>query len=535
MISSPRFVFVLAAVAAFSNGCSTLPSKHNSVTTPKLTFAEYEIVTGSSVRQTVLTGFFLGKTMADLCVIDVDNDRALHLQLFAFDGKNWGLALKTKLSPGVSFVDVAQIGGRDRLITFENGRLSRFDPETSTERLLKNVPLDYRPPRDGNLPHVDITRDLNGDGLDEIVIPAADGFWVFVQMKDGTFADGVKLGPPEPFLDAIAMDDSRRYGKVGLNPLTIPWYLSRIRQMDYNRDGRIDLVFWNRDYFQVHVQNEQGHFSPNPVTFTTDVPFDSDGAYSIVFGFSGDNPWSMLLGLRRRTELTVLQTITDMNGDGVADMVTHTLRGRSVLKMRSQYRVYFGEVREGRIRFSSKKLTTAFPGGKSGGAESGGYSALWLKDMDGDGSTDIIRGDIRLSVTTLLRVFIARSLNMKLEGFRLENNAFPAKPDVRRSAKANFDIRGEERGFYPAVLLGDMTGDNRTDIVVGKNRKALYFFPGLPAPDLLATEPQIIEVDVPGNETLSRLVNLNGDNKQDILLHHTSQTKPHRIILLLPE
>ena len=500
---------------------------------PQFAFEQHEIVTGTVEHQTVLTGFFLGGTMAEIAVLHLDEDGSRRLRLFAFGDSGWVPKLDTKLRRGVSFVDVARIGGRDRLITHEPGRLNWFDPESGKERPLLDVALDYRPPRDGNLPRVDITRDLTGDGSDDIVVPAANGFWVFVQTGDGTFADGVKLGPPEPFLDAIAMDDSRTYGEVGLNPLTIPWYLNRIRQMDHNRDGRIDLVFWNGDHFDVYHQNEQGLFDSQAKSFTTDVPFDSDGAYSLVFGFTGKSPWSLLLGLRRRTELTVLQTITDMNGDGIADMVTHTLTGRSPLKMRSRYRVYFGHGSENEIRFSANANTAAFPGGKSGGAESGGYSSLWLKDMDGDGKTDIVRGDIRLSVVTMLRVLVARSLVMKLECFRMEGDAFPAKPDARRSAKANFDIRGENRGFYPSVLLGDMTGDNRTDVVVGKNRGALYFFPGLPAPDLLAAEPQIIEVDVPGNETQSRLADLNGDGKQDLLLHHASATKPNRVILLI--
>ena len=51
--------------------------------------------------------------------------------------------------------------------------------------------------------------------------------------------------------------------------------------MDYNRDGRSDLVFWNGDHFQVHHQDKHGLFAPAAKTFTTDVAFDSDEISSL--------------------------------------------------------------------------------------------------------------------------------------------------------------------------------------------------------------------------------------------------------------
>ncbi len=44
--------------------------------------------------------------------------------------------------------------------------------------------------------------------------------------------------------------------------------------MDYNRDGRVDLVFWDRGRFEVHLQDGNGRFSPDARTFTVDVALD---------------------------------------------------------------------------------------------------------------------------------------------------------------------------------------------------------------------------------------------------------------------
>lgn len=43
---------------------------------------------------------------------------------------------------------------------------------------------------------VDITRDVNGDSHDDLVLPDADGFWVFIQTENGAFAEPAKVGPP---------------------------------------------------------------------------------------------------------------------------------------------------------------------------------------------------------------------------------------------------------------------------------------------------------------------------------------------------
>ena len=166
---------------------------------------------------------------------------------------------------------MAGIGGRDRLILYERGHLSWFDPELGTMHPLVEVASRFKAPL-GGVPHVDITRGLNDDRRDDLTVPDDVGFHVFIQMTDGTFADPVQIGPSAG-MDLIDDVDGYRYD---------PWGRGRVHAMDYHRDGRRDLVFWNEDHFEVHYQKPHGLFEPVAETFTTDVAFDSDDPASLV-------------------------------------------------------------------------------------------------------------------------------------------------------------------------------------------------------------------------------------------------------------
>ena len=118
----------------------------------EVTFEQYEVVIGSAERQTVLTGFLLGGAMAELAVVNIDENDDRRLRIYAFGDSTWEPILDATLRPEVLFVDVANIGGRDRLIASEPGRLNWFDPESATERTLVAVTANFNPPRSGRNP-----------------------------------------------------------------------------------------------------------------------------------------------------------------------------------------------------------------------------------------------------------------------------------------------------------------------------------------------------------------------------------------------
>ncbi|MDE0323666.1 MAG: VCBS repeat-containing protein [Candidatus Poribacteria bacterium] len=517
-----RNLFLLLVLSVCLSSCAGLSNEAVDPMMPastEFTFEQYEVATGAGKHQTVLTGFMLGGDLAELAIVNIDKNNDRYLRIYAFSNNTWAPKIDITLRPEVLFVDVINIGGVDRLIMYEHGRLNWLDPESTIEHSLVTVPSMIVPP-DGNIPHVDITRDVNGDARDDLVMPDSDGFWVFIQTTDGVFADPMKLGPFTK-KDRIYEVDGYQH---------TPWNQSRIHEMDYNRDGRNDLVFWNVDHFKVHSQDEHGLFASVATTFTTGIVFDSDDLASLAAPY----------GVRRRRRdhqptgaLTgrVLHSLTDMNGDGITDLGVFSLEGGSLWGMHSTYEVHFGTpTPDGGTMFAPDTDIEI----QSDGIPFG----MWQHDFNHDGQVDMMFTTLKLRIFKLIGMLAHSALTgsdlRDLQFYTMEGGIYPDTPNATRKIKTHTRSKSGERSVtYPPVLIGDVNGDRHSDLLTGWGRKELRVFLGAPGLDLFARKPQKVAVTIPNNEEHTWLVDLNKDNKQDLLMYHLSTTDPHRVTLLI--
>ena len=517
-----RRLFLIMVFGVFLLRCSNLFSEGVRQITPaaeEFTFEQYEVVLGSTKRQTVLTGFLRGGDFAELAVVHIDENNNHRLHIYAFGDGTWVPELDITLRPGVLFIDVANINGRDRLITYEQNRLNWFDPESATEHMLVVVTSNFKPPRSGEIPHVDITRDVNGDGRDDLVVPDFDGFSVFIQMSDGTFADPVKLGPPTE-MERILGADGYRYD---------PWSQSRVHEIDYNRDGRTDLVFWNEDHFEVHLQDESGLFAPNAKTFTTEVAFDSDRFSSLT-----------------AADMTgrVLHSLADLNGDDIADLVVFKLSGRDISSKHSSYEVHFGvPTPDGGTTFTRDSDITFQSDGKI-------QLGMDRHDFNRDDQVDLMITTIDVeflkgSLWKSIKGFMGDDIWLGLEFYRMEEGCYSDTPNTTRRIALDGVPSNSEPGWVPldivlrgatherrntqqsyprafntTLRIGDVTGDGYSDLLIADHPRIMVVFVGVPGPEMFTRQPQEVKVAIPNDEEYTWLVDLNKDGVQDLLMHH---------------
>ncbi|MDH3590220.1 MAG: hypothetical protein OEQ74_12555, partial [Gammaproteobacteria bacterium] len=158
-----KSLLTMLGFAVLQSGCTTTPAAEF---TNDL-FEQFEVVTGSIKHQTVIPGFFLGGPIADLAVLSIDENSVRLLSIYTFDNRTWVKKLDAALGPHVKFVDVANIDGVDRLITYKNNRLNWFDPDSDMERELVRIATNYNarlryanveplgPVDEGEIPHVE--------------------------------------------------------------------------------------------------------------------------------------------------------------------------------------------------------------------------------------------------------------------------------------------------------------------------------------------------------------------------------------------
>jgi len=489
---------------------------------PAFVPVRHDIALGTADRLTVLTGFLSNGPVADLAAlyIDGDGDGECRLSIFGLLDGDWLPVVETSLRRDVSFVDIAKIDGRDRLVAYGSGRLTWFDPASGEERELVAVTSDFKASPRREVLHVDITRDLNGDGRDDLAVPHGHGFEVLVQASGGSFSEPQRIGPSTG-MDRVYGADGYRY---------TPWEEGgRIHEMDYDLDGRADLVFWNGDHFVVHLQTEHGLFSPKARTFTTGIAFDSDQIASLAApaGIRSRRLDHMPEGESRGR---VLHSLTDMDGDGVTDLVVFELKGASLWKMHSAYEVYYGAPGPSEsVEFSAE------PGAVV--RSEGIISGIDRHDFDRDGQVDVMVTAFEPTVFSAIRVLVMSILtgagSFDLEMFRMEDGRYGDRPNAVRQIRPRSPRKSGERTFWPAVRMGDLNGDGRSDVLIARNRKMLHVHLGVPGPGLLAKKPQRIAIPVPEDEEYTWLADLNRDGRQDVLMHHASTTARHRLAVLM--
>ncbi|MDE0001929.1 MAG: VCBS repeat-containing protein [Rhodospirillaceae bacterium] len=458
--------------------------------------------------------------------------------------------MDTRLHPGVTFVDVARIDDRDRLITGEPGRLNVWDPDSDMEYELVSVTNatavtadapGFRAPHGSEVPYVDVTRDVNGDGRIDLVVSGDNGFLIYVQLEGGAFADPIEAGSPPNFGPILGADGYR----------FDPWSASRIHEFDANGDGRIDLVTWNGDHFEAHIQNDQGFFDPDPLTFTTDVQFDTDEVTSLADG-----------------EMTgrALYSFDDLNGDGIADMVVYVLEGAQIKDKRSAYEVYFGAFGIDNALGPGGALET--DGSGSGTLGSGSpiqftsgpdvtiktenqvQLAMERRDLDGDGESDLVVTAIENKyleggLFKWIKGFMGDDVWLNLDFYHVQDGRIPVRATATRRIQLDGapsprepgwvtlavvlqggkharrrDREQYSRAFNKNQFIGDVTGNDRADLLIEWTHRELYVYGGVPGPGLFADEPQKVAVELPNDEEFAWMTDLNRDGRQDIVMHH---------------
>ncbi len=458
----------------------------------------------SSGHPTVLS--LARESGADIVLITTDGRNRRNLGVYSQVDNRYGPEPDRRydLPEEVILVDTGTLDGKPVLVLFMRNEARVFDPGSSAGRHLVSFSSMYASPVSGTVPELDIFRDLNGDGQDDFLIPDFDGFSVFIQQASGAFGKVLHVRAP-PVVDLSYND--------------YPSYQPRqVFQCDLTLDGRKDLVVWVNGRFLVHEQTPDGQFREEPLFLTPDVRIDYESMERMSMAMRDED--------QSDNHARALYGLSDLDGDGIADLITLSVESRGVFRKTTTYEFHRGARSDEGVRFSPQPDSVI--------SSKGFQFDLQETDLNDDGQIDIVISAVDVGFAKILRALLTGSINIDLDFYVMKEGNYPAEPDFRQGITATFSWSTGDV-FYPSVLIADVDGDRIVDLLVQEGGELLKVFSGRVKGSLFSGKADKLEVPVPNDPDLVRLVDLNGDHRKDMLMQHDDGARPGKVVVLVSD
>ncbi len=315
----------------------------------------------------------------------------------------------------------------------------------------------------------DGVRDLNGDGLVDLVLPESSGYTIAIQARSATaerrFASSHLRLPDGGATTPVARGARRMRGRqrsrrvsVSLqigsggvrsgDLLTVNESVPAPRFIDWDGDGDLDLLAQTTAELLVWIQPRGAPFR-TPPDIRIALPLEVDR--------------------RRLLDVSYAAHATDLDGDGRCDyvLVAGNQTSEDPQAQVAVYRRARNEVGGARPLFGEKGLPTQLlvVAGLAGVPE--------FPDVDGDGLPDLVMGSLRLDALDALRAATGSTLDAELYVYRNRGGTFTKQPvlthEVSLTAKG---LRGARRNLI-ARFIGDATGDGVSELLMREDRERL--------------------------------------------------------------
>ncbi|MCD6379876.1 VCBS repeat-containing protein [bacterium] len=341
-------------------------------------------------------------------------------------------------------------------------------------------------PSKANIPLVNCVRDWNDDGKDEIGAFKFDGFSIFSRDSAGCYISENRVSIK---LDTqVGKSRIDNYGGFKTSGLTSSFSFPSINLIDYNNDGQRDLIVTKNDKLSVYLRGKDGNFSLLSEQW---IDFDVRTKKEKI----------------ERTSFT-RTTIDDINADGYADAIVTKQTAKGLTSLRGVLNIYLGK--QGNYSVIPQQVIIS---------EGTASVETMIRDVNGDGRLDLIMPSVKISITSIIRILLTRSIPINFNIFLLnEDGSFSDRPDFSKAVKLKIDFSGESDS--PAMnLAGDFNGDKRKDFVYATDEDELSIYLGVVDDDKLFSDDAVVKVKINAFGELSSY-DLNNDGYSDMIIRY---------------
>jgi hypothetical protein len=382
----------------------------------------------------------------------------------------------------------------DTLVFLGLGGISVLSTDASyAQRIIASESI-YRVLDKNRLRSADFVVDL-GSGLSDFLIPDFQHTHLYRQRPDGSFAHYALQIPAQVRSWRESPDYSPRRHFVA----------------DVNADNKPDVLFVADGKFQLFIQQADGSFSTEPVIADWAVRLsteqEADQRNDAGRSYNGQN-------------IDTLRDITDIDGDGIVDLVINREQLADALERNNSFRIHFGQMTEQGLSFNAGPDTFIT-------TDTSPIDVV-IDDFNADGRKDFYIPSTHFGVGTIVRVLLRGSANLDIDFYLLNSERqYPNKADFRQQATIDVSI-GNLRYDMPLFKLADMQGTGHKSLLVGEGSEQLKLYQHEDK-RLFSRRAERFKLVLPRDASRAKVFDVNGDGKEDLVLPFDSQeAEPHR-------
>ncbi|NQZ23309.1 MAG: VCBS repeat-containing protein [Colwellia sp.] len=364
---------------------------------------------------------------------------------------------------------------KEVIVYLTSDAVMSYNIEDKTISKLLAVDTLYKYQREFEINFGEFVQDFNQDGLSDFITYSLDKTHVYLQNTDGSFTHQT-------------LDISPRIEKSGSG---IKFSPQNFYHADFNDDDKKDIAFQIDDELLFFAQKEDQSFNDKAIVVTLNAQLENEN--SAIKKQQG----------KRRADVN-LETIEDINGDGLVDIVTKESVREGMMSRTNVLMVRYGFINDGVMSYKQEA---------DGKATFDGEGMIKFKDVDGDGLKDYYTLSVEMGIGTMMSA-MSGSIDMDLRFYKLgRNGKYVKKPSYENEVEMSIssDSNGE-------VLtdINDFNGDGINDLILRTDDDEFTIYSGSKGKRLFDRRGTDYEILLP-KSVRTEVKDFNGDGKADIL------------------
>ncbi|MFY8275422.1 FG-GAP repeat domain-containing protein [Pseudoalteromonas sp. SSDWG2] len=344
----------------------------------------------------------------------------------------------------------------------------------------------YRIASSNYMRRMDFIYDFNNDGQSDVMLTDFNETHVWLSVPD---KEHKKVSLPIQSHTVLDRDE------FSASP-------AQVFAEDVNNDQLIDVSYLKDGKLHVHLAHKR-HFEEVTLAVRDDI-------YAIDWwdqlGEDGQPLDQSDLQYRK------LERFEDVNGDKLPDLVVRFTKSSGVFDRVNDYEIYYAQQSsDGQLSYAKDANTVI--------SAEGTLTDLQLQDIDGDGIKEVMVASFELGVGQIVSALLASSIDQDiLLYWQDKQGKFPKEPTLDYETQMSFSI-SKGRASEPLVLLSDINGDGRKDLLFSKDSDELIYRLNEGAQSFARSKRHKAPLPQSGVQVSS--ADINEDKKDDLIIYYS--------------